>query len=127
MANLFMQGGALMWPIALIAVVVVGLAARTGVELVARGGRDAARIQNGLDGLLFWGGFATIAGCLGTVTGYHKSMAAVVAYGVINPRAVWVGMAQGLVSTIAGLLVLVVAGLCWFVLRWRFQRRRLSR
>jgi len=124
MLQVFMQGGILMWPLVLIVMVLIGLVLRTGWELAYRGGNNTALIQNGLDGLLFWGGFAVILGVLGTVTGYHKAMSAVIAYGIVNPRAVWIGLAEGLVSSIAGLLVLAGAGLCWFGLRWWHLRDR---
>jgi hypothetical protein len=81
-------------------------------------------IQNCLDGLLFWGGFAVIIGVLGSAIGYHKAMAAVVAHGLAHPRYVWIGSAEGLVSSIAGLLVLAGAGTCWFLLRWIYLRGR---
>jgi hypothetical protein len=81
-------------------------------------------IQNCLDGLLFWGGFAVIIGILGSAAGYHKAMAAMAARGLANPIAIWIGSAEGLVSSIAGMLVLGGAGLCWYLLRWRYLRGR---
>lgn len=120
MKQIFIQGGFVMFPIALILLVLLGLVLRTLWELVFRRGSNVALVQNGLDGLLFWGGFAVVLGVLGSATGYHKAIAAMVAHGVANPRYVWTGSAEGLVSAIAGLLVLVVAGACWYVLRWWF-------
>jgi hypothetical protein len=93
-------------------------------HLFVRGGNDVAVIQNCLDGLLFWGGFAVIIGVLGSAIGYHKVMTAVIARGVVNPRAVWIGSAEGMVSSITGLLVLAGAGTVWYVLRWRYLRVR---
>jgi hypothetical protein len=81
-------------------------------------------IQNCLDGLLFWGGFAVVVGVLGSAVGYHKAMNAIVTHGLVNPRAVWIGSAEGLVSSIAGMLVLAGAGACWYVLRWQYLRGR---
>jgi len=43
----------------------------------------------------------------------------IAARGIVNPRAVWIGAAEGMVSSITGLLVLAVAGALWYVLRWR--------
>ena len=63
-------------------------------------------------------------GVLGSAVGYHKGMAAVVAHGLVNPRAVWIGSAEGMVSSIAGLLVLAGAGSCWYLLRWQYLRGR---
>jgi hypothetical protein len=124
MARLFMEGGFVMLPILLIVLVLFGLTLRTLWELVVRQGSNTALVQNGLDGLIFWGGFAVVLGLLGSVIGYNKSMSAVVARGVANPRFIWLGTAEGMVSTIAGLLVLALAGLVWFALRWGFLRTR---
>jgi hypothetical protein len=35
-----------------------------------------------------------------------------------------VGAAESMVSSIAGLAVFAVAGVCWYVLRWRFLATR---
>lgn len=120
----FIQGGPLMYPLVLIALVLFGIILRTEWHLIVRGGSDAAAIENCLDGLLFWGGFAVIIGVLGSVIGYHKALTAVIAHGVVNPRAVWIGSAEGLVTSIAGLFMLAVAGTLWFTLRWQFIRNR---
>lgn len=124
MFRIFMEGGFLMFPLVLIVLVLIGLTLRTLWELIVRGGADTALIQNGLDGLLFWGSFAVILGLLGSVLGYNKSIAALVQRGLANPVFVWIGAAEGMVSTIAGLLVLALAGLAWFGLRWGFLRTR---
>lgn len=120
----FVQGGPLMFPLVLIAMVLFGIVLRTEWHLFVRGGSDAVAIQNCLDGLLFWGGFAVIIGVLGSAIGYHKALTAVIAHGVVNPRAVWIGSAEGLVTSIAGLFVLAVAGTLWYTLRWQFIRNR---
>jgi hypothetical protein len=117
--RVFMQGGPLMLPLVLIVLVLFGIVLRTSWHLFVRGGTDAAVIQNGLDGLLFWGGFAVVIGGLGSVVGYHKAMTAIAARGIVNPGAVWIGTAEGMVSSITGLLVLAGAGAFGYVLRWR--------
>jgi hypothetical protein len=122
--QIFMQGGVLMWLLVLITLVLFGIVLRALWHLFVRGGTDSLVIQNCLDGLLFWGGFAVVIGVLGSALGYHKGMAALVARGMANPRFVWIGLAEGLVSSIAGMLVLGGAGACWYLLRWQYQRGR---
>ena len=122
--QVFMQGGVMMWLLVMIMLVLFGIVVRTLWHHFIQGGSDSPVIQNCLDGLLFWGGFAVVIGVLGSVVGYHKGMAAIVARGLVNPRAVWIGSAEGLVSSIAGLLVLAGAGTSWYLLRWRYLRGR---
>lgn len=125
--KVFMQGGPMMLPLVLIVMVLAGIALRITWHLFVGGGNDTTAIQNGLDGLLFWGGFAVVIGLLGSAIGYHRAMGAVLAYGVVNPRAVWIGTAEGMVSSIAGLLVLAGAGVLWYLLRWRSLSSRYCR
>ncbi len=122
--HVFMEGGILMFPLLLIALVLFGIVLRTLWHLFVRGGSDSVVIQSCLDGLLFWGGFAVVIGVLGSAVGYNKAIASMVAHGLVNPRAVWIGSAEGMVSSIAGLLVLAGAGACWHLLRWRYLRDR---
>ena len=114
----------MMFVLVLITLVIWGLVLRTLWHLFVRGGSNALVIQSCLDGLLFWGGLAVIIGILGSAVGYHKVMTALVKRGVANPVAIWIGSAEGLVSSIAGLLVLAAAGACWYVLRLQFLRTR---
>jgi hypothetical protein len=122
--HVFMQGGMLMWPLVLIVFVVFGIVIRASWHLFVRGGRDAFALESCLDGLLFWGGFSVIIGVLGSAVGYHKAMTVLAQRGLANPRALWAGGAEGLVSSIAGLLILAGAGVCWYVLRWQYLRDR---
>ena len=122
--HVFMQGGVMMWLLVLITLVVYGIVLRLLWHLFVRGGNDSLVIQNCLDGLLFWGWFAVLIGILGSAIGYHKGMASIVARGVANPIALWIGSAEGLISSIVGLLILAGAGTCWYLLRWRYLRGR---
>lgn len=120
--RLFMEGGPMMFPLALILIVEVAITVRITRQLFARGGADPSVVQGGLDGLLFWGGFAAVIGTLGSFVGYQKIMAATVARGVSSLVAMWVGTAEGMVPCITGLLEFAIAGTLWYTLRWRQSR-----
>ena len=124
MFRVFMEGGLLMWPLVLIVLVVFGIVVRASWHLVAHGGRDAFAIQSCLDGLLFWGGFSVVIGVLGSAVGYNKALTVLAQRGLAHPKALWAGAAEGMVSSIAGLLILAGAGACWYVLRWRYLKER---
>jgi hypothetical protein len=62
LVQIFMQGGVMMYLLLLITLVLFGIVLRTLWHLFVRGGNDSFVIQNCLDGLLFWGGFAVIIG-----------------------------------------------------------------
>lgn len=122
--QVFMEGGFLMYPLVLVVLVIFGIVIRILWQLFVRSGNDTAEIQNGLDGLLFWGGFAVIVGVLGSAVGSHKSMTILAAKGLANPKYLWAGAAEVMISSIAGLVVLATSGTLWYVLRWRFLRDR---
>jgi hypothetical protein len=122
--RVFAEGGIVMYPLVVILCVVLGVACRAAWLLRGRGEGRLAGVQSSLDRLLFWGGLAVVIGILGSAVGYHKAMAAVVARGAVNPPAVWIGTAEGMVSTLAGLILLIVAGVLWFGLRTRYLRVR---
>lgn len=124
MVQVFMQGGLMMWFLVIVALVLLGLTIRTVFELIARGGANTAVLENGLDGLLFWGVLAVVLGVLGQAVGYYKSFSAMAAYGLISFGALWKGLAEGLISSIAGMALLAVAGGLWFILRWWYLRIR---
>ena len=119
----FMEGGPMMWPILFILGVILCLAVFTAIELFLRGGNNRSLVQNGLDGLLFWGIIAVVFGVLGQVVGHYKCFSAMAAHGLASPRVAWIGAAECLTSTIAGLAVFTVAGILWFLLRGRFHGR----
>jgi hypothetical protein len=121
MVKIFMEGGPMMLPLAVVALVLLGLTIRTMVELIARRAADTAVLENGLDGLLFWGAVAIVIGVLGQVSGTYKSFAYMADHGLRSFAALWTGLAEGLISTIAGFTLLAVAGALWFVLRWWYR------
>jgi len=125
--EVFKQGGPLMLPLVLIVLVLFGITLRLLWHLFVRAGNDTAALQSGLDGLLFWGGFAVVIGVLGSAIGYNKVMSVVISRGLLNPRALWIGTAEGMVSTIAGLLVLAISGTLWFVVRSQHLKIRYPR
>lgn len=122
--EVFAQGGILMLPMVLVSLVLLGIVVRALWHLFVRGGSNSTAIQSCLDSLLFWGGFSVVIGVLGSAIGYHKVMNAIVARGILNPRALWIGTAEGMVSSIAGLLILIVAGAVWYAVRWLYLRDR---
>lgn len=51
-------------------------------------------------------------------------MTVLVARGFAYSIPLWMGPPEGMVSTIAGLLVLAAAGSAWYLLRWQHLKGR---
>ena len=70
-----------------------------------------------VDAILFWGGFATITGCLGTLVGIVIAAQSIEAAGTVSTTLVWGGVKVALLSSVFGILVLAASSLVWFALQ----------
>ena len=107
--------GRLIW-LFLLAQVIGLLALWNVIALLALKTAPKARRQS-IDGMLFWGGVAAVIGFLGQWIGIHKLTRAVAEMGIVNPRAISIGISESLLTPIAGMAVLVAAALLWLLLR----------
>jgi hypothetical protein len=114
----FADGGLMMYPIVLSGLAALGLTAWAGWRLW-RDGRVDARVEAGVDGVLFWGGFALLLGVLGTVIGIAHAAQMIEMAGEVHTTLVWAGIKVSLITTIWGGLILTLSALLWFVLRVR--------
>jgi biopolymer transport protein ExbB/TolQ len=121
-----MEAGPLIWPVILLAVVVLILVIRNAVALIGRRAEAASR-RNSIDAILFWGSVAAVIGLLGQWLGVMKLITAIVERGIVNPNLVVLGLSESLLTPVAGMFVLVTSAFLWFFLRvglWSAQRRR---
>lgn len=122
MLTFFREGGIIMYPMTLVTIVMIVLAVRGWLRL--RNGNVAqATLGNGIDAVLFWGGYAAVLGVLGTLMGMSQAASAISRASEIDPSIVWMGIRIALSTTIYGLLVLAVALLLWFALRHSHRKR----
>ena len=82
-----------------------------------------------LDAVLFWGGFAMIAGVLGTVVGVVIAAQSIEAAGAVHPTLVWGGIKVAMLTSAFGTLILGISALSWFglQLRWRILEAKEAR
>ncbi len=101
--------------------VVVGLALFSAVRLFRPGATPDLHSKAWLDAILFWGGFASISGLLGTLVGFTIATQSVEAAGEVNVTLMWGGIKVSMLGSLFGVLILAFAALLWFVLqlRWR--------
>jgi len=58
-----------------------------------------------------------VLGFLGQWIGIHRLSRVVAEEGIVNPQLVAYGLSESLLTPIAGMIVLVIAGSIWFLLR----------
>jgi len=122
LAEIFRDGGVMMWPITLCGVAVMALAGRAMWRMRSASTEPSAVVRAGIDGVLFWGVYASVLGVLGTVVGITIAAMAVEAVGEVHVRLVSGGIKVALITTIYGFLILLMAAPVWFGLR-QWQRR----
>jgi hypothetical protein len=116
----FLSGGLLMYPLLLIAVGVLAVAARAALLLYGRGEASPAT-ERWLQAILFWGAISVLVGLLGTAVGLIQMAQAVALAGSVHPPLVWGGLGVALVTSIFGMLIFLLCAVLWFVLRLRHQ------
>ena len=92
------------------------------VRLFRPGAAGDLRTKAWLDSILFWGGFALIAGVLGTLLGIIVAAQSIeAAGGQVSPALAWGGIKVAMLSSAFGTLILALSSVVWFALqlRWR--------
>jgi hypothetical protein len=118
--------GFIRWPLAFSLLAVLLLATYLGARLFKPGAVPDVLTKAWLDAVLFWGGCAMIAGCLGTLVGVVIAAQSIEAAGSVSTTLVWDGIKVALLSSAFGTLILAGSALLWFglQLRWRVLEAR---
>lgn len=117
------RGGPVMWPILILAIVIVVLTLSNAIRLFVSRKADA-QTQSSVNAILFWGTVAVFLGWFGQWNGLYSMASIVVDSPTLNPAMVVMGFWETLVSAIAGLAVFIVAAPCWFLLHARCRSLR---
>lgn len=121
MIDWFISGGFPMWFV--MGAGLVGLA--LAVDAARRVAGDAAE-DDGLgaeiDGVLFWGGFASVVGLIGTLGGVAVMARSLERAGEAPASLIWGGLRVALIPTAFGLGVLALSLLAWYGLRTVHRR-----
>lgn len=118
--------GFMRWPLAFSLVAVVLLSLYSAGRLLRPGAGPDLLTKAWLDAVLFWGGFAMIAGVLGTLVGVVIAAQSIEAAGTVSTSLVWGGIKVAMLTSAFGTLILAFSALMWFglQLRWRFLEAR---
>lgn len=126
MLQFLREAGPVIFPLLLLAVVVVFLTLWNGLVLMLQGADRPGRRRHSIDAILFWGGVAAVLGFLGQWIGIMKMVHFVARQGVVSPPMVVLGLSEALLTTVTGLAVFTGSAFLWFSLRvglWNAERR----
>ena len=122
MLDFFEGGGVIMWPLLLLLLAILFLAGRAAF-LLGRGGSRDPDVDGTLRAILVWGAMCAVLGLLGTTVGLVQMSEAIVrANRMVAPTTLAGGIGVSLITSIFGLLILLIAALLWFSLRqWHLR------
>lgn len=120
MVTWFLEGGFPMWFVLIAGLVGLALAFDAGRKLF--GETTASGLLAEINGVLFWGGFASVLGLIGTFVGVALMARSLAQAGAATASVVWGGLRVALIPTVFGLVVLSVCLLAWYGLRSAYRR-----
>lgn len=121
MINLFYNGGFYMWPLLLLALIILGLTIKKATDLFGVKQSNARTLESGLNAIFFWGAMSAVIGFLAHFHGMYEAMMAMSKAPDISPAIVAGGFAVSLITILFGLVIFLIASIAWLVLRWRYK------
>lgn len=122
MLDWFAEGGFFMWFILIAGLVGLGLAT-DAARKVSSGATETSGLRAEIDGVLFWGGFASVLGLISTLVGVAVTARWLEQAGQAPAGLVWGGIRVALIPTAFGLTVLALCLLAWYGLRTALRRK----
>lgn len=113
--------GFIRWPLAFSAVAVLVLTLWSASRVFRPHASADVNTKAWIDAVMFWGGFAAVAGVLGSLLGIILAAQSVEAQGEVVPTLLAGGIKIALLSSAFGIMILMLAALAWFVLRTRWR------
>lgn len=122
MPEIWYQMGFIRYPLSFSVVAIVVLTIYSAARLFGWDARADRVTKAWIDAVLFWGGFAMVAGVMGTILGFIIAAQSIEAAGAVSTTLVWGGIKVALLSAAFGTLVLALSSVVWFglQLKWRF-------
>jgi len=118
----FFSGGIFMWPLLIIAIIILYLSIRKIVDLFILDAQNRATLKNGINAILFWGSFSVVLGIFAHFVGIYQAMQAIMAAADISPAIVANGYALSLITVLSGLFLFMISSVIWLVLQWKYKK-----
>jgi len=122
MISFLVSGGIFMWPLFIIAAIILYLSIRKFIELFLQHNQNHSKLKNGINAIIFWGSFSVVFGVFAHFVGIYMAMQAVMEAGDISPAIVAGGYAMSLITILSGLFLFMVSAIIWLVLQWKYKK-----
>lgn len=111
----FMFMGPWRWPLILLSLIVLVLILNGIYQYFIRKSVHKAALHN----LIFWGGLTGLVGILAQISGIWQALNEIIKAPDISPAIVLIGFMSSFTTTLFGLIVLIIAALCWWGLKFK--------
>ena len=108
-------GGPFMWLLLAILIVVVVQAITKGIQLFSKKEKNAGKLENGVNSILFWGIYGVVVGFFAHFLGILYAMEAIMSAADISPSIVAGGYSVSLLTILFGLIIFMIAAIIWFI------------
>jgi len=122
MFSFFQQGGVFMWPLLLIAIVLIYLSVKKTVDIFFKKNLSRDELKRGINTILFWGCFSMVLGVFAHFYGVYLAMQAIMKANDISPAIVARGYSLSLITMITGLVIFIISALVWIFLKWKCNK-----
>ena len=122
MLSFFHQGGIFMWPLLIVAIIIIYLSIRKIIDLFVLSSQNREKLKNGINAILFWGSFSVVLGIFAHFVGVYLAMQAIMMASDISPAIVANGYAMSLITILSGLFMFMVSSIIWLILQWRYKK-----
>ncbi len=122
MLRFFLSGGLFMWPLLFAVIAILILSIKKAFELFGKKDLSQARLESGINAIIFWGGISVVLGFFSHFLGVYEAMQAISRAHDISPAIVAEGYAMSLTTILFGLFIFLYAAISWFVLRWKYKQ-----
>ncbi len=122
MLSFFFNGGMFMWPLLILAIVIVYLSIKKILDLFVKNEQSQDELKSGINAILFWGGFSVMLGIFAHFLGIYQAMQAIMRVKDISPAIVAGGYSMSLITILSGLFLFMVSAVVWLLLQWRYMK-----
>jgi biopolymer transport protein ExbB/TolQ len=123
MFQLFIKGGNMMWLLLIIFLINLVLIVKKSIELFGKENLSRQALKAGLNAIPFWGSVSLILGFLWHFWGLMLAMSAIAEANDVSPSIVANGLAISMISIIFGILIFLLSGIAWLILKWQSNKR----
>jgi len=122
MLTFFFEGGIFMWPLLILAIVIIYLSVKKTLVLFVNKEQNLDELKSGINAILFWGSFSVLLGIFAHFFGVYSAMQAIMKANDISPAIVAYGYSMSLITMLSGLFLFMVSAIIWLILHWRYKK-----